>query len=309
MSYAPSGQQFALHAGDQHATIVEVGAGVREYRLGDRDVLHSYPLDAICDGAHGAPLIPWPNRLGEGRYRFDGTDYQVSLTEPEKNNAIHGFLRWRNWQAVERDDARIVMGTRLYPLQGYPFALDVRVEYALTDDGLTTATTATNIGDVACPYANGQHPYLSPGTGLVDGCTLQIDAGTRIRTDERQLPAGSERVDGTAFDFRTPRTLGDLEIDFAFGDLIRDSAGRAWVHLAGTDGRTAHLWVDETYPLLELYTADTLGPGRRRHGLGTEPMTCPPNGLQTGEGVIRLEPGESITTRWGASLTSESDHR
>ena len=65
---APSGEQFEIAHGDQRATIVEVGGGVREYRVGDRDVLDPYPRDAVCDGAHGAPLIPWPNRLGDGRY-------------------------------------------------------------------------------------------------------------------------------------------------------------------------------------------------------------------------------------------------
>jgi len=93
MTDPPSGAQFEISAGQQRATIVEVGGGVRAYTVGDRDVLDPYPLDAMCDGAHGAPLIPWPNRLADGAYTFEGTDHQVALTEPDKNNAIHGFLR------------------------------------------------------------------------------------------------------------------------------------------------------------------------------------------------------------------------
>ncbi|HEY1487728.1 MAG TPA: aldose 1-epimerase family protein [Micromonosporaceae bacterium] len=307
MPYAPSGRQFELRlasrVADQTATIVEVGGGIRAYRVGDRDVLHPYPIDAMCDGAHGAPLIPWPNRLGDGRYRFDGVDYQVSLTEPEKRNALHGFLRWRTWEPMTRTDSRIVLGTRHYPQQGYPFALDVRIEYALSDGGLTVATTATNIGDAACPYACGQHPYLSPGSGLVDDGVLELSAGTRIVTDpQRQLPTGTEAVSGSAYDFRTARRIGDQPIDFAFDDLDRDADGLAWVNLTGADGRTARLWVDASYPLVEIYTADTLAPDRRRCGLGVEPMTCPPNGLQSGDRVIRLEPGDTVTTRWGATL-------
>jgi len=65
---------------------------------------------------------------------------------------------------------------------------------------------------------------------------------------------------------------------------------------------SSELWVDEHYPLLELYTGDTLAPGQRRRGLGAEPMTRPPNSFRTDEGVIRLEPGESITTGWAARL-------
>ena len=163
MGAPPSGEQFEIRHGDQRATIVEVGGGVREYAVGDRPVLDPYPIDALCDGEHGAPLIPWPNRLADGAYHFDGTDYTVALNEPERHNAIHGFLSWRPWHAVEHHTSRVVMGTRLHPLAGYPFTLDIRVSYELGGDGLVVSTTATNIGDQACPYGTGQHPYLSPG--------------------------------------------------------------------------------------------------------------------------------------------------
>ncbi|WP_223164174.1 aldose 1-epimerase family protein [Nocardioides mesophilus] len=273
---APSGQQFEIRSGDQVAVVVEVGGGVREYSAGGRDVLDPYELDRMCDGAHGAPLIPWPNRLADGKYRFDGTDHQVALTEPEKHNAIHGFLRWRPWQCVEHEADHVTMATTLFPLKGYPFTLDVRVDYRLSETGLSVTTTATNVGADPAPYGCGQHPYLSPGAGRIDDCTLRLEAGTRILTDpDRQLPTGLEAVEGTPYDFREGRKVGDLEIDYAFQDLRRDSEGRAWVHLTGADGNTVHLWVDEAYPIVELYTGDTLAPERRRRGLGTEPMSCP----------------------------------
>ncbi|MGI8761125.1 MAG: aldose 1-epimerase family protein [Jatrophihabitantaceae bacterium] len=300
----PSGQQFEISCGDQHVSVVEVGGGIRAYTAGEKDVLQPYPVDAMCDGAHGAPLIPWPNRLADGRYSFEGEDYQVGLSEPEKHNAIHGFLRWRPWQAVEQSEDRITMAATLFPLQGYPFTLDVRVDYRLDASGLTVGTTATNAGDRPCPYGCGQHPYLSPGSGLVDECTLHLEAGTRIVTDpERELPTGTESVEGTPYDFRSPRQLGDLQIDYAFTDLKRDGEGRAWVRLGRPDGTAAELWVDESFPIVELYTADTLTPDRRRRGLGTEPMSCPPNAFQTGKHVIRLEPGAATTTTWGVRLS------
>jgi aldose 1-epimerase len=303
----PSGQQFEISAAGQRATIVEVGGGIRTFSAGDRDVLQSYPVDAMCDGAHGAVLIPWPNRLGDGRYRFDGADHQVGLTEPDKGNALHGFLNWRPWQPAHHTPDQIVMTATLYPVEGYPFTLDVRVDYRLDGAGLTVTTTATNAGDRPCPYGSGQHPYLSPGPGMIDECTVFLDAGTRILTDpDRQLPAGTESVAGTPFDFRNGRELGSLRVDHAFTDLARDKADRAWVRLARPDGAVAELWADGTYPIIEIYTGDTLATGRRRRGLGVEPMTCPPNALQTGDRVLRLEPGQSVTTAWGARLSTSS---
>lgn len=301
----PSGEQVELHHRDQHAVVVEVGGGLRSYDVGDREVLQPYAVDDMCDGAHGAPLIPWPNRLGDGRYAWDGTQYQVPLTEPEKNNAIHGLMRWRSWQVAERDSDRVVMAAHLRPMQGYPFALDVQVAYLLDDDGLSVTTTAANVGDSACPYGTGQHPYLSPGAGQVlDDCTLELVARTRVDTDdERQLPTGLVPVADSAYDFRSPRQLGELAMDYAFTDLDRDDQGRAWMRLTGPDGRVVALWVDESYPYLEVFTGDTLTPARRRRGLGAEPMTCPPNALASGEQVLRIEPGEAVSSTWGVTLT------
>ncbi|HEX4099668.1 MAG: aldose 1-epimerase family protein [Pseudonocardiaceae bacterium] len=305
MSIAPSGRQHEIRHGEQTVVVVEVGGGVREYKVGDRPVLDPYPLGAMCDGAHGSPLVPWPNRLADGRYRFDGVDYQVAITEPDKGNAIHGLLRWRSWDAVREEPNRVTMGTRLHPLTGYPFLLDIEVDYLLDDDGLTVATTATNRGERSCPYGTGQHPYLSPGSGVIDDAVLSFTADTRVVTDPtRQLPTGVEPVAGSRFDFSEARRLGELRIDYAFTDLARDEAGRAWVRLEGPDGHRAELWVDGTYPIVELYTGDTLSPDRRRLGLGAEPMTCPPNAFQSGQGVRRLAPGEAVTTRWGARLVA-----
>lgn len=302
MTVFPSGEQHTIERGPQRATVVEVGGGIREYAVGGRPVLEPYPVDAMCDGAHGAPLVPWPNRLQDGAYRFDGVDYQVALTEPERHNAIHGFLRWRSWHVVEHGADRVVVGCRLHPLPGYPFTLDVRVAYSLGEDGLTVRTTAVNLGDRPCPYACGQHPYLSPGEGTIDGCTLHLDAATWIATDQRMLPAGTRPVAGSETDFRSPAVIGDREIDIAFGDLARDADGRAWARLTGRDGRTAELWVDGAYSMIEVFTGDSLAPHRRRRGLGTEPMTCPPNGFRSGEGLLRLAPGDSLTTGWGVRL-------
>ena len=303
MSVLPSGKQFEISSGEHRATIVEVGGGIREYEAGGRDVLDPFPAGEICDGAHGAPLIPWPNRLADGRYTFDGEDFQVDLTEPDKHNAIHGFFLWRPWTATEHEADRVVMSARLHPMPGYPFRLDLGIAYELDESGLRVATTATNSGDRACPYGHGQHPYLSPGEGLIDHCTLQVPGRTRITTDpERQLPSGPEPVEGTAFDFVDPAILGETAIDFAFTDLERDGSGRAWTRLAGTDGCSAEIWVDETYPFVEIYTGDTLAAERARRGLGTEPMTCAPDGFNSGDGLLRIEPGETVTNTWGATL-------
>ncbi len=300
---APSGEQFEIAHGEQRATIVEVGGGIRQYSSAERDVLEPYPLEAICDGAHGTPLIPWPNRLADGAYRFEGNDYQLALSEPGRHNASHGLLRWRAWRTIEHQPDRVVMGIRLHPMPGYPFALDLEIDYALSDEGLAVSTRATNIGERPCPYGTGQHPYLAAGAGLLDECELQFAAATLITVDaQRSLPVGREAVAGSDVGFSRPRRIGAQKLDLAFTELERDEGGLAWVRLTAADGHRAELWLDEHYPFLQLYTGDTLAPDRRRRGLAAEPMSCAANAFQSGEGLVRLEPGQTHETRWGVRL-------
>jgi aldose 1-epimerase len=299
MSVTPSGTQFEITHGPHRATVVQVGGGLREYLLDSEPILDGYPVGEMCSGARGTPLIPWPNRLADGRYRFEGVEHQLALTEPATATAIHGLTRWRNWDLREHSKNCVVMGTIVGPQPGYPFTVHVAVDYTLDAGGLTVATTATNFGNTPCPYGCGHHPYLRAGTAFINDCDLQLDATEWLPVDDRGLPTGQEKVVGSHLDFLEPRRIGDTVIDNAFTGLARDTQQRAWLTLTGPHGRAVRLWVDEHYRYLELYTGDTQPPAVRRAGLGVEPMTCAPNGFVTAEGLLTLDPGQSVTTRWG----------
>lgn len=234
---APSGQQHTLVHEGQMAVVVEVGGALRSYSAPDREVLDGYDEDEMASSARGHPLIPWPNRVGDGRYTWDGEEHQLPLSEPESANAIHGLVRWANWTAVRQSTVAVQMRYLLHPQPGYPFTLEVSITYRLDADGLTVTTTARNRGTRALPYAAGQHPYLATA-GLVDQCTLHLDARTYVQTDGRGLPVADRPVDGTGQDFRSPRPVGEVQLDTAFTDLARDVQGRAWVTLGTGSGRS-----------------------------------------------------------------------
>jgi aldose 1-epimerase len=298
-----SGEQVELAAGDTRLVAVTMGGGVRELVCGDWHVLDGYGADDIPSGAFGQPLIPWPNRLAGGAYDFDGVAYQVPLTEPDKRNAVHGFARWLTWRVEERGPSRAALALDMYPRAGYPFALRLRIEYAVGDRSVTVATTAVNAGRTRLPYAQGFHPYISAGTPSVDGCTLRLPARTRYETDERQIPTGRRAVEATEYDFRFARAIGATQLDTAYTDLERDADGRSRVELAAGDGRRVRLWMDGAYRYVMAFTGDTLpDPARRRRALGVEPMTAAPNAFQTGDGLRVLEPGESFSCRWGIDI-------
>lgn len=292
--HKPSGDQIELELGDQRVVVVEVGGGLREYVAGGRAVLDGYGEDELCSSGRGQLLIPWPNRIADGRYEFDGRAEQLALDEPERGNAIHGLVRWTAWVVAEREPDRVVLRHSLHPQPGFPFALDLRVEYVLSGDGLTVRTEATNVGEEACPYGAGAHPYLAVDASRIDEVALQIPAGTVLDADKRGIPVDLHRVEGTELDFRVPKRVGELRLDHCFTDLERDDDGRARVRLG--DGAT--LWAGESYEYLMVFTGDGL-PDVERRSIAVEPMTCAPNAFRSGDGLIRLEPGEAHAGLWG----------
>jgi aldose 1-epimerase len=293
MAAAPSGEQFELSNGDQQAVVTEVGAGLRAYSADGRELLDGYPREALASSGRGQLLLPWPNRIRDGVYRLDGREHRLPLNEPERGNAIHGLVRWSSWNVAARTADRILLEHVLHPQPGYPFTLALRVEYALADDGLSVTTAATNRGAESCPYGAGAHPYLA--VAAVDEAVLRLPARTVLESDERGIPVSSRPVEG-AFDFGSPRPVGEVQLDHCFTDLERDGDGRARVEVDATT-----LWVDESYPYLMVFTGDALPGPERRRSIAVEPMTCAPNAFASGDGLVVLEPGETHAAEWGIS--------
>jgi galactose mutarotase-like enzyme len=299
-----SGQQFEIRHGRQRAVVVEVGGGLREYEVDGHAVVDGYAVDRMADGGRGQPLLPWPNRLADGRYTFAGQHLQVPIDELARHNATHGLTRWLNWSVAEQAEHRVRLEVRIHPRPGYPFTLQLSIEYLLTEAGLTVRTTARNDGLTALPFGAGQHPYFTVGTPLVDAAELRIQAGSRLELDpELRLPTGRLLpVGGSDYDFRQTRTVGALVIDDCFSSLDRDGDGVARVSLSDpVTGRALSVWMDSSYRYVQVYTGDTLAPERRRRGLAIEPMTCPPNAFRTSTDLIVLQPEESCALEWGLS--------
>lgn len=307
-----TGDQWVIGHGHQRVVVTEVGATLRSFTVADRVVIDGFGADQWSQGGRGQVLAPWPNRLGEGRYTFEGTEAQAPINEVSSNNAIHGLVRWMPWRMVGRAQNRVSMELELRPSPAYPFSLGLAVEYRLGRDGLTVAVDAENIGTVDLPFGCGFHPYLTVGTPTVDQIRLVIPSHRRLFTDARGLPTGSGPIEGTEFDFDQGRLIGATKLDTAFTDLRRDADGRARVELDPLDppdggGRTEDgegtggvtLWVDEQFGYLMVFTGDTLAGDSRRRSLAVEPMTCPPDAFRSGEGVVVLRPGARWTGSWG----------
>lgn len=304
----PSGEQWTISApadGDgpgAQAVITQVGGGIRVLKVGGQPALFGYPLQSKADAGRGQLLMPWPNRIRDGRYSFEGNDQQLALTEPAKRNASHGLVRWALWDQQEKTEDTVKVTYLLLPQQGWDASLHLKVAYRVDSRGLTVSTRVTNVGTTKAPFAYGAHPYLTTGEESVDELTLRIPAARYLVVDDRLIPTGTSPVgDGT--DFRDTRRVGPTSLDTAYTDIEPDADGRWRVVVSRGDRRTT-LWADaSTFGYLQVFTGDSLPPERQRSsGLAVEPMSAPANAFVTGEALSILRPGDVWSGTWGITV-------
>ncbi|WP_423920885.1 aldose 1-epimerase family protein [Frigoribacterium sp. 2-23] len=306
-----SGAQYAIRSGGYAATIASVGATLRTLTFEGRDLVVPFEADELRPAFRGATLAPWPNRVVDGTYEFDGEERQLALTEPSRGHALHGLVGWLDFAAARVDDDRVELVATIEPQQGYPTRVEVRVEFSVSAAGLETVVTGTNVSASAAPWGVGPHPYLVAGPGHVDDWLLELPASTvALIEGERLLPAGLALVEATEFDFREPRLLGDVFIDHAFSSVTRaggadsvggEGGGDATVTVTTADGSGVAISFGPELPWVQVHTADQPDVAVSRIGLAVEPMTCPPDAFSTGDDLVRLEPGESHRAAWTIS--------
>jgi aldose 1-epimerase len=293
----PSGAQHYLEFEDQNAIVVEVGGGLRGYTVAGQDIFDGYALDELAPVAAGQVLAPWPNRIRDGRYAWDGHTYQVALTEPVHDNAIHGLVRWVPWTATPVSESAVTLSYLLPPHPGYPWAVELTTTWSLGPDGLRASHTATNHSGTPAPFGLGAHPYLQLPGVPVDDLVLTVPGERVLLTDRRGLPIGASPVAGTDLDFTTGRRLGPVRLDTAFGPA---PDGGSAVRMSTVDGSVAlTVWADGSFRWWQVFTSDGLGPPRTRRSAAVEPMTCPPDAYRSRRDLVTLEPGQTWRGEWG----------
>ena len=297
----PTGVQIHLEADRVRAQISQVGASLRHLVVAGRTVVPPYPDDRPAPSCAGVVLVPWPNRIRDGIWNDGDETRALAVTEPKLHNAIHGLLRYTAYEIAEQSEGTVLLRADVVPQIGYPYLLETSVRYTLTADGISVEHRITNRSVSAAPVALGTHPFLTISDADPKTLLLRVPAETFFETDERLLPIGESPVsDGT--DLRTPRRLGDLQLDTGFATLRRDEDGRVRSTLSAPDGRTVTLWQGEGLDFLQAYTS-TGYPGQELV-VALEPMSAPAEAFNSGRGVRRLAQDGTWSAEWGVTFAA-----
>lgn len=300
---------ISLTLGSARAEIGTVAARLRALSVDGAALTETAEDDGLPPFCSGIALAPWPNRVRDARWRLDGEVQQLDISEPERGGALHGLLQFTDYEVREQTPDAVTVGAFIPPQHGWPFALDTWVRYALQPDGITVTHGVRNRSPRSAPWAAGTHPFLRVGPTPVDQLTLTAPVATYFEVDERLNPTAESAVTDEV-DLRSGRLVGDLRLDTAYGAMQHadpaDGRGNsAW--LVAPDGARTTVWQDLDWGYLQVFTTPAYPRSPGNGGLGTavaiEPMTAPPDALNSSQGLIWLEPDQTWEGSWGVRYT------
>jgi aldose 1-epimerase len=282
------------------------------------DLLYADPrffLGARPTGSGIPILFPFPNRIRDGRFTWDGKDYQLPKNDHDHINAIHGFAFDRPWRIVERGadaESAWVLGefrgsADAADLSAYwPADYRLRVRYRLLADSLRIEAEVSNPDVRPLPFGLGYHPYfrvpLDPNGRAAD-CTVQGQARA-VWELQQSLPTGVQSHPDPARDVSVPRPYGELHLDDVYTDVgAAPIAGELQVLGAVQDPSyrvEMRLLAAAAFRELVLFTP------AHRQAICLEPYTCATDAINLQQrgvdaGWRVLPPGET----WSAVVACE----
>ena len=307
--------QLTLDApiGAVSATVNALGARQVSLSMNGRQALQPYDVTKLPPYATGFTMAPWANRMRDGKWRDGEKTFTNPITEARTNTALHGLLLDTVYEVAHQTASSVTFRTVLLPSDGYPFEVQIEVEYQLVADGLTVAHRAINRSNHPAPYGTGAHPYLYfEGIKTAD-LELHLPAASWTRVDDRLLPVATESVrtfptSGTEIATGGWVRLGDFCIDNDFLDLTRGADGLARTVLrapsTSADHRITEVWQDSAFSHVHVFSCDFYPSESEefQHGITIEPVTAGPDAFNTGLDLIQLSPGEEWCGSWGIRL-------
>lgn len=235
----------------------------------------------------GIPFLgPWANRLDEDAFYANGKKYVFNMELGNVRGAIpiHGFLSATNhWEVVEvkadHDSAWVVSKLEFYRYPDYmaqfPFAHTIEMTHRLTDGILEVTTKVRNLSAEPMPLSIGFHPYYHLTDSPREDWILNVGARNRWLLSQSKIPTGETEPIQNFFPNPEAVPLKDYNLDDVFGDLIRDSSGRAKVSMQGKSQKI-EIALGPNYHNVVLYSPGGGGRGGRgpqdRNFIAIEPM-------------------------------------
>jgi len=249
----------------------------------------------------GLKLFPFPNRVSKGQYSLEGITYQLPLNDPGLDNSLHGLVYNKNFeivnQEVTKDHGSVTLSYERDVDdndQSYPFSYKLHVIYKLGVNGLTVETVIHNLSDRPMPYGDGWHPYISTGN-RVDQLELKIPSEEYICVNDKNIPNGKILP---MQEYVSPQLIGEQELNHCFVITGHEPKSSTIIY-DRVKNLKIEVWQDTStgkYNYVQLYIPPD------RMSIAIEPMTCAPNAINNGIGLLHIDPGSVHHISYGIEL-------
>ena len=291
-------ENYLLHHIDVHNNDISckifpnLGGSIQEFIYKGVQIIDGISIDddGIDDyfNTHkSALLFPFPNRVKDGNYSFNGKNYQLYLNEPQLNNSIHGLVFDKHFKIeksnVTPNEAKISLSyTSDGLIKGYPFKFIFNIEYSIKIDGeIITTIEIQNIDKKKMPFGIGWHPYFTAQN--LEHSTLSFDSNEHFIFSDRSIPENIVKSE-----LPSKLIIGNRMFDDGFSlskDHVKFDNPKYELNLKFGHNIT---------PYLQIYT-----PSHRKN-IAIEPMTCATDALNNKYGLLELEADKAF--QWVITL-------
>jgi aldose 1-epimerase len=250
-------------------------------------------------------LFPFPNRIREGRFSWQGREYSLPCNDSTQKNAIHGFACRVPWRVIDRGasaESAWVTGEFRCSLDApesrplWPADQQLRLTIRLGHGTLRLEAVVHNPDSVPLPFGLGYHPYFRlpfSGTTSPEDCTVQVPAAEFWELNE-SLPTGNRLKVDAGRDLNRPRRVGDLALDDVLTGLPprppRTDGLIERAAITGGPGRPMRMFCAPAYREMVVFNPP------HRQAFCVEPYTCTTDAINLQArgievGWLVLEPG------------------
>ncbi len=244
----------------------------------------------------GSKLFPFPNRIKDATYNYDGRSYKLFINFPNENNTIHGLVFDKEFEVSdikESDESCCLKLSYSYDQdhEGYPFKFILSISYILDQDGFKFTSHIENKSSTHIPIGDGWHPYFKIGDKTVDELSIEFPSLYHIKCDRRGIPIGEKEK---YREFNILKPLKNNTFDNCF-ELMPNKMAQSKIY-DEKEGFGFVVWQNmgkKGYNYLQVFTPP------KRNSIALEPMTCIPDSFNNQTGLIQMAPNESIRFNWG----------
>ncbi len=299
--------QFEAHifaneaANCQFSVLADAGALITDITMGGQSLMDCYETpEALAEFAWAKNLVlyPYPNRMHDGQYEWQGKAYQFPINNAVTGNSIHGIgkmsaTRLKNYMITEQMASVTLVHEYDGHLPYYPFPFVMEITYTMSiTNHFEVDLQFKNTGTETIPVGIGWHPYFRLSDDVCD-TSLKMPSVEKVEVNERLLPTGVlSRFD----DFSELQRIGDTVVDNCF--YILDLESKESHFVLSSERGTLRYWQEsgtQKYAYAQVFTPPA------RNAIAIEPMTCNINAFNNKNGLCALAAGETLGGTCGFS--------